>query len=86
MSLNMMTPSGRKARHGCRRRQSARRIARLLAARACNESSIAMSGVSERARNGYLSEYLRTASALDQPSGFVGRTLETLPCSGPLAA
>ena len=31
---------------------------RLLTARTCSDSSIAMSGVSERARNGYLSEYL----------------------------
>jgi phage protein D len=31
---------------------------RCHAARACNDSSIAMSGVSERSRNGYLSEYL----------------------------
>lgn len=41
MSLNMMTPSGRKAFHGC-----------ML-------SSIAISAVSDRIRNGYFSENLR---------------------------
>ena len=35
-----------------------RKHLRCHAARACNDSSIAMSGVSERSRNGYLSEYL----------------------------
>ena len=64
MSLNMITPSGRKARHGC---GAAETMVRALCrtcrhtARACNDSSIAMSGVSERWRNGYLSEYLRTS-------------------------
>lgn len=43
MSLNMITPSGLKARQGCR------------------ESSIAMSGVSERCRNPYLLEYSRNS-------------------------
>ena len=43
ISLNMITPSGLKARQGCR------------------ESSIAMSGVSERCRNPYLLEYSRNS-------------------------
>lgn len=44
ISLNMMTPSGLKALHGCR------------------DSSIAIPGVSDLTRNGYLSEYLQEFS------------------------
>ena len=40
---------------------------RRRAARACNDSSIAMSGVSERSRNGYLSEYLRASQRAARP-------------------
>ena len=70
MSLNMMTPSGRNARHGCDTEAGTVRVrnhTRRRSARACNDSSIAMSGVSERSRNGYLSENLRASQRAARP-------------------
>ena len=62
MSLNIITPSGLKARQGCR------------------ESSIAMSAVSERCRNPYLSEYSRN-SDIYLPAWRISQTGGRSPCS-----
>ncbi len=62
MSLNMITPSGLKARQGC------------------NESSMAISGVSERCRKPYLLEYSRN-SAMYLPACRMSQTGGLSPCS-----